>query len=357
MGHKKVCFVTTRNIFNTSCLPRYAKLLNGKFDIIYWDQHGIEEECGAENHYRFKYVMSYGKSRLKKAMGYLKFRGFATQIIKKNDYDLLILLPTQAGLLLSSLLMTKYRGRYILDIRDYTAENNKIFYEWEKKLIGNSAFSVITSPAYRRFLPPHENIVSHNITRIDDNLVKKFRQKNSRQKEKIVISCIGSIRFIEQFKRVIRAFANDPRFELRFIGRGSEHLSEFCSENSINNVVLQGRFASEDTVGFYLDTDIIMNLYGNNNPFLDFALSNKLYYAATLGMPILVSPGTYMEEVAVENGFGFSCDLDSQPMPDKLHQHYCDINWKRFYDKCDKFMEGVRADEEFFLGEVRSLVD
>ncbi|MGD7053943.1 glycosyltransferase family protein [Sutcliffiella horikoshii] len=356
MKKKKVCFITTRNIFNTTCLPRYAKILNDDFDIIYWDQHGIEENCGANNHYKFEYKMPYGKGKLKKAIGYLKFKNFAINIIKKNKYDSLILLPTQTGLLFSKLLMTKYKGRFILDIRDYTAENNILIYQLEKKVIHSSGITVITSPAYKTFLPKHEYLISHNITKIDQEVINMYRKRTNIDKEKIVISCIGSIRFIDQFKKVIQSFANDDRFELRFIGRGSENLNDYCMEKSIKNVMLKGRFNSEDTIGYYLDTDIIMNLYGNNNPFLDYALSNKLYYAATLGIPILVCPNTYMEDVTVSNGFGFTYDLDNPQMSDKLYEYYQSIDWDKFYNKSDKYMESVNMDENIFMKSIRDFI-
>lgn len=352
MVSKKVCFITTRNIFNTSCLPRYAKILNNEFDIIYWDQHGINEDAGAKNHYKFEYTMSYGKSKIRKAIGYLKFKAYATKIIKKNNYDVLILLPTQAGLLFYRLLASKYREKFILDIRDYTAENKKLFYKLEKKIIDNSGITVITSQAYKAFLPEHDYLISHNTTKVDERHIAEYRQRNQSTKEKIVISCIGSIRFIDQFKKVILSFANDDRFELRFIGRGSEHLEQFCKENSINNVVLRGRFDSKDTIKFYMETDIIMNLYGNNNPFLDYALSNKLYYAATFGMPILVCPETYMEEVAVGNGFGFVYDINDNQMSSQLYNYYSDINWMSHYKSCDEFMNDVYNDEKRFEKEI-----
>lgn len=354
MVSKKVCFITTRNIFNTTCLPKYAKILNNQFDIIYWDQHGIEEDAGALNHYRFYYPMSYGKSKLKKIIGYIKFRSYVKKVIKKNKYDKLIILPTQAAVLIFDELLRKYKNKFIIDIRDYTAENKKWFYEIEKKIIKNSGLAVITSPAYKRFLPKHEYIVSHNTTEVSMDIISSYR--NRKRKSKIIISCIGSIRFIQQFQRVIDSFKNDERYELRFIGRGSEHLKSYINDFKINNVILIGRFENRDTINYYLETDIIMNLYGNNNPFLDYALSNKLYYSATLGAPILVSPNTYMEEISLKNGFGFSYDIDDLETKEVLYKYYSEINWIDFYKKCDNFMNSVIRDNEYFNVQTKKFI-
>jgi hypothetical protein len=270
----------------------------------------------------------------------------------------LIVLPTQTGILLIDLLTGKYAGRYIYDIRDYTAENNRFFYFLQRRLIEKSGLTSITSQGYKKFLPTSDFIVSHNIPLISESVIREYRRRREREEEglekPIVISCIGGIRFIEQFKKVISVFANDERFDLRFIGIGSEQLQPYCKSNNFSNVSLIGRFTPEDTVKYYLESDIIMNLYGNHTPLLDYALSNKLYYAATLGMPILVCPDTYMEEVAVGNGFGFAVDLGNSAgaIKDALWEYYASINWSLMYAKCDSFMREVLEDEQTFYNSV-----
>ena len=352
--HSQVCFITTRNVFNTSSLPKYAKIMNYKFDIIYWDQHDIDEDAGAVNHYRYKYPMVYGKSNLRKMIGYFKFRAFIKKVLKANGYEKLILLPTQTAILIFDVLLKRYSKKFIIDIRDYTAEYKKWFYFIEQLIINNAGIAVITSPAYEKFLPKHDYLISHNFTKIEEETIKIYRGRE--KSEKIVISCIGSIRFIEQFKKVINCFKNDDRFELRFVGRGSEHLKNFILENNIDNVILIERFENSRTLEFYLETDIIMNLYGNNNPFLDFALSNKLYYSAQLGIPILVCDNTYMEQVTKEYGFGFEFDMNNPHIKTNLYEYYDRINWNNFYESCDLFVKKVEDDEKKFMKRISEFI-
>ncbi len=349
MQENKICIVTLRNIYMISCLPRYIECFdNSKFDIVYWDRHGIEENCGAENHYAMKYKVTNQDAKWRKLVGYIKFTWFAKRLLKRNKYDKIIVLPTQTGVLLYPFLKNRYKNKYIIDIRDYTAENNKLFYKIESNLIKNSGLAIITSPAFKRFLPEHEYIVSHNTTNISKDIIQQYRKRTKFLGEKIIVSGIGGIRFYEQFKKVIDYFGRDKRFLLRFIGNGSEGLKEYCEQNKYENVELLGRFEPKQTIDFYMNTDIVMNLYGNNNPLLDYALSNKLYYAAMLGMPILVCPNTYMEEVAVGNGFGFSLDLEDTTMLDKLNDYYSSIEWEVFYSNCDGFMKKVSAENMKF---------
>ena len=354
----RIGFISARNISGIACMERYKEIFDDELiDVIYWDRYGIEEEVDKVNLLKFEHIISQKANKLQKICSYLKFRSFVLNFIKHNRYDLIVIFPASIGLLFSRFLRSSYKNRYILDIRDYTAEYNPIFYKLEKNLISKAGIAIITSPAYQTFLPKHDYLVSHNIPIIDNSLICEYRKKKRIKKDKLVISCIGFIRFIDQFKKVIRAFANDNRFELRFIGRGAEYLRDFCSENSVCNVVLEGGFNSVDTTNYYADADIVMNLYGNKTPFLDYALSNKLYYAVKFGMPILVCPGTYMEKVAVENGFGFSFDLNDNSAADRLYEYYAKIDWFDFFKKCDDFMRMVNNDENEFRMKMREFLN
>lgn len=294
MDNKKICFISLGNLYLCPYISKYISLIDCDYDVIYWDRHGVGEDINAKQIYAFQYKMNEGTSKIKKLIGYLKFRRYAFEIIDRNDYDGIVLLQASSGVLLHSILKKKYKNKYIVDIRDYTMEKNPVFFTIEKDLIDNSALAVISSKGYVSFLPPHNYTLVHNDSFIDENIIDKFESKE-RKKDKIVISYIGLIRFHEQNKKVILKFKNDRRFILRFIGKDAFALKEFCKVNNVNNVELIDRFPPEKTLDYYYETDIIYNLYGSNTPLLDYALSNKLYYAAKLKMPILVCEGTYYE--------------------------------------------------------------
>jgi hypothetical protein len=294
MDNKKICFISLGNLYLCPYISKYISLIDCDYDVIYWDRHGVGEDINAKQIYAFQYKMNEGTSKIKKLIGYLKFRRYAFEIIDRNDYDGIVLLQASSGVLLHSILKKKYKNKYIVDIRDYTMEKNPVFFTIEKDLIDNSALAVISSKGYVSFLPPHNYTLVHNDSFIDENIIDKFESKE-RKKDKIVISSIGLIRFHEQNKKVILKFKNDRRFILRFIGKDAFALKEFCKVNNVNNVELIDRFPPEKTLDYYYETDIIYNLYGSNTPLLDYALSNKLYYAAKLKMPILVCEGTYYE--------------------------------------------------------------
>jgi hypothetical protein len=352
---KKICFISLNNMYLCPYINKYSQLSEGDYDVIYWDRHDVGEEVGAVNHYRFNLEMEEGQSKFKKLLGYLKFKRYTSEVLKKNKYDGLILLQTSVAVLLGKGLLSKYQKNFILDIRDYTFEKNLFFYYNIKEIIKKSCFTVISSKGYEKFLPKYDYTLVHNDIDIDERVKKEIRERE--KNEKINISCIGLIRFHDQNKKVIEKFKNDDRFTLRFIGKDALALKNYCIENNVKNVLLVDQFKPEDTLDYYRETDIVYNIYGNNSPLLDYALSNKLYYAANLAKPILVSPGTFMEYVSKKFGFGYSVDLEDPNLCDNLYNYYRDLDKQKILDNCDAFINKVNKDNVVFTEKVKQFLN
>ena len=357
MNDSKICIVTARNIYDSPCLEKYERLISQPCDIVYWDRHDIEEECFAVKKYKYTGVVKASESKMKKFLHYIQFSRYVKRIILKNKYDCLVIFPSHTAWLILGLLVKQYKKRYLLDIRDYSGENNPLIYFMTKTAIRNSGLCTITSKAFERFLPKHEYIVSHNIQKIDSSLIQSYRYRKRDEHRPIVLAFIGTVRFIDQQKLIIQQFKNDSRFILKYIGRGSEQLKDYCENNNISNVVLKGRFERKELSTLYLDTDMAINMYGYNDPFLDYALSNKLYSAALMGMPILCSPHTYMAEVSERYNFGCSVDLNDSSCSDKVYEFYTGISKEKLFKGCDDFIRNVYKDEEVYSTHIREFID
>jgi hypothetical protein len=187
----------------------------------------------------------------------------------------------------------------------------------------------------------------HNDPEIDEFTIKKFENRNL-NKDKIVISYVGLIRFHDQNKKVILKFKNDKRFILRFIGKDAYALKKFCEENNVDNVELIDWFPPEKTLNYYYETDIINNLYGNSTPLLDYALSNKLYYAAKLRMVVLVCPNTYMEKISKKYGFGYTFNINVPNACDDLFTYYKSQSLQVLKQGCEMFEREINSDNKVF---------
>jgi hypothetical protein len=345
---KKLCFITLGNLYLCPYIKKYIELIDCKYDIIYWDRHNLKENFdGADNVYAFNLGLKEGSSKIQKLRGYIEFAEYGKKILLNEKYDGLILLQTSAGVLFYKTLQKQYYKKYILDIRDYTMEKNPVFYKLVSKLIKNSYKTVISSEGYKAFLPDYNYVLTHNNFKLTNEIAMMFNTRK-RENKKIVISYIGLIRFHEMNKKLIKMFGNDVRFEIRFIGKDALLLKKFCDDDKITNVKLIDRFPPEKTLDYYYDTDIICNVYGNNSPLLDYALSNKLYYASQLNIPILVSPNTYMETISSQYNFGITLDVNSKIAVDHVYNSFIDMDYIKLKKGCSAYNQKVNLDNAFF---------
>ncbi|WP_303147851.1 hypothetical protein [uncultured Cloacibacillus sp.] len=349
-----ICLISVRNLSYITPLNKYIMLSNGNIDIIYWNRTGATDKCSAGNVYEYNYTLKDRDCKIKKIMGYWGFRQFALKILKHNRYKKIIVLPTQTALILYDYIIFTTKCRYMLSIRDYTYEHNKIFAYFINKLIQKASIVTLTSPAFKQFLPEGDYIIDHNYEPFNKNLISLYREQKKQKdyQRPIVISCVGGIRFIDEFSKMIRVFANDKRFILRFDGLGSENLQPLCEKLKCNNIILTGRFERRQTVAIAMKGDIANNYFGNSNPLLIYALSNRLYNAAQLGMPIIVCDHTYMAEIIRKYQIGFVLNLDDNTSVDSLYNWYMNLNMQSLYTACDKFIDDVLVDEQLYKDKV-----
>lgn len=344
--NKKICFIFPGNLHLCPYISLYLNNLEMDYDIICWDRENANEQLD-ENIFVFRKQIKFS-SKLTKLVSYWYFYRFAKKIILDKKYDGLVFLNTIASLILFPITQMKiYKNKYIVDIRDYSGEKNKIIYKIEKKIIQNSYNTIISSSYFQDFLPPYHYLPVHNIQEVNSN---KHEKEISclRTKSVINIGFIGSVGlYMEQHKKLILKLKNNPFFHLYFIGSGSEPLKEFCELECVDNITIKGKFNPNEILDYYNDIDIIHNLYGNKTPVLDYALSNKLYFAAQLHMPILVCPNTAMEKEATKYGIGITIDLDSdQNIEESIKEFVKNLDEKEFLLGCDKLMYNSKKEND-----------
>ena len=318
-----VAIVLGSNIHWAPYYYKYEKLLKEqgkKFDLIIWNREGINEDNGACKVISFNVKDVSNNKNPFKVFKFILFTRFVCRTLKKERYKKVIFLGTHgcAPIFGAYFLKTKYFKRYWLDIRDYQYEWFTPFFYLEKLAIKNSYNTAISSVGYKRFLPTYNYINVHNVDPNMDNVIKQYKKKDD---NRIRISFIGNVRYLEECIKVVNVFKNDTRFLLQFFGSGSEKIEKYCHENNIKNTRFHGRFKLCETVHFYNITDIVNNVYGNDSIGLTTALSNKLYYCLSLKIPILVSEGTYTEEFSKKYGFGFVF-RNEKNYPDQLYYEY-----------------------------------
>lgn len=349
----KALLILSDNVFVTPYLFFYLTFLkqtNIDYRVVYWDKAG-SERIDDKKFIRFQYNRHGKLSRL---IGYFKFRKKIVSLINRDSFSLIIPLHAQVFAIIVDKLLRKFKRKFIFDVRDYSYEKFYFFRVCQKFLVRNSLINVISSPGYTEFLPRGTYWTCHNIP---PNLNGRYKQYNKRTSEEINISYIGSIRFMEQNKKIILFFKNDPRYHINFIGRNASQLKKFCALNHVKNVTLIDSFLPSKTLDYYSQTDIVMNLYGNHTPLLDYALSNKLYYSAFLYKPILVCKDTYMEKIINQYGLGFVLTLTDGNEKNKLYNYYKNLDREKYINKCDYFLAKSITENKKLIEKLKECVD
>jgi len=133
-------------------LKIYTNILDEKkipYDVISWDR-----SCNFEkNEFTYSEPSAYTLSSYQRLWSYVKFSRFIKKLVKKYQYEKLIVISPQVALFMPFFLKKNYKGRYIFDYRDLSIEQKKPFKPLMKIVLENSYANVISSPGFKDYLP------------------------------------------------------------------------------------------------------------------------------------------------------------------------------------------------------------
>lgn len=233
----------------------------------------------------------------------------------------------------------KYKGRFILDYRDYTYEKNRLYKKVIAKIVKSSRYTFVSSDAFRKYLPQLAKVkTSHNflIDSLDNRMIRNTKDSVIR------IRYWGLIRYSKTQIDIIKQIGNDPRFEFHFNGREQaecKEIRDYVNQNGITNVYFHGEYMPEDRFEFIKDTDIIQNVQ-DYDAITENAVSNKFYDSALFYIPQLCSNKSFMGECVKKYGLGLSCfPEEDKNFANTLYEYYREIDWELFRINCDKFVD------------------
>lgn len=331
-------------------INRYIERIEnaGKDYIVYfWNRSGFD--LNLDDHFvYFNEKAALTSSKVRKIIDFFKFRVWVISKLKKNNCDSIIALSTLTGVLLGNYLYTK-KGTYVYDIRDYSYEHILPFFMIESKVIKNSAFTAISSPGFKAFLPEHPYVIAHNFNRneVIDNT--KFVKTDG------IINFVwnGMVRYFEFQKNYLDALKNDSRFNLVFHGDGPElnKFKQYCETNGFTNVTFTGAYNNKDKINILKSAHILNNCYGYTHGAgnkLKYAVSNRFYDGMIHHIPQLIEPEGFKSSWANNSGLGVSFLPDEQ-FADKLFNYYKSIDENLFDTICAKELKKVLADDDVYI--------
>ena len=295
----KIALICPSNMLYMPYVDNYTKIfdeINVDYSVINWDRLKIEKDN----------EFTYRDSKIGHQRGFLdyfKYSRFVLNILKKNNYDKVVVFGIQLVFFLKSHLIREYSNKYIIDIRDH---NRIVKYFNIEKEIDNSTFTVLSSPGYKEWLPKsNKYIINHN-TKIEslDELIEV--DGDIRNKDFININYIGSIRDYKMNIDFINSLKNKKHIALNFHGEGAinKDIENYVTNQKIDNVKLTGRYEKKQESDLYKNSDFINILIPNDSINSRTLLPNRLYNAAIYGKPMLAFEGTYLAEIVNKYNLG-----------------------------------------------------
>lgn len=334
-------------------LRKYQSILDAygiAYDIICFDR---EAETHSHDNVHIFSARCFNASRYRKALCFWRFRRFARKIVLDKCFDKLIVLTAPPAVLLSDLLLARYRGRFLLDYRDVSFEHFAPYRWMVRDLARASALTAISSPAFAKYVPSDTTVLSHNIK------AQAFGSQDAvtqappfRERSRIVLTYMGHIGYHDVNRHLVERLAGAPDIELRIIGEGSEILRRKATYSHAKNVSFRGRFEPGEKEQFYLETDLVANTYGDDSEIVRLALSNKLYEAAWYRRPLIVSRNTLMQEYVDRYNLGFAIDPRAEDVAEAIRRYAMAFDVVRFYEGCKRFLAEVCRDEQEFESRV-----
>lgn len=309
----KIGIIAAHHIRFSPYIFYYTKILEElgfDYELIIPNKMGIIDEFSHKVH------LLPWNPQYSSLINYFLYANKVVKVIDYEKYDALIILTTVNASYLAPYLSKKYKKKYIVDIRDYTHENNRFYFFLESMGIRNAKLNVISSSKFTEFLPVSQYVVCHNINFEIKDLELLWKKPGDR----IIIGHVGSISYKEQCKKLINLVKEDDRFEFHIYGKESKEkeIENIVSGLKCDRIRYFGAYLPADKEKIIPTLDILFNTYGNKNPLLDYALSNKLYDAMYYKKLLLTSPCTYMEEVGGK--IAYSLDYDTESELDLLYE-------------------------------------
>lgn len=327
----RIALILASNLYMSPYVRYYTELLEKcgiAYDIIAWNRFGVPES----GIIALNLPSSLHKSMLGKLVDYLHYRRFVRLQLIEGNYDKVVVFTIANALILSDLLKARYKNNYIFDIRDYWGGVKWLPFRF-RTAVRNAAATIISSAGFKQWLPSNtEYLICHNTsqTTAKDALAKIYGLTRYK------ILTIGAIGYFDANRALIESLADDPMFELQFVGSGfaEQMLKDFVMKHRIKNVVFEGRYVKEDEPKF-LEGISLMSILIDDSINSITCMSNRFYLSLVYGIPMMVDRNTEQARWVEKYNLGVIIDKKKD-----INQQI--IQFLQAYD-ADTFDTGRRA--------------
>lgn len=304
----KIALICGGNLWFLPFLNNYISILddaNIDYTVISWNRDGADPKIGIQ--YNKKSDLT--KSKISKLFDFICFCSFVKGVLKKGEFDKLIVFNPQFALFINQTLKSKYKGRYIMDFRDLSIEQKPFLDNIFSSILDNSWANVISSPGFINCLKgKHDFIINHNFN-CSKELMGDLDNMTKWTSSPINVLTIGGIRDFESNSQIIKALSNRTDFELSFVGKGyaAKPLADFAKEIGCNNINFEGFYPKTMEKNYILQSTW-MNIFYPRLKSHDTALSNRFYSSLIFKRPMIVTANTVQGDYVEKYNLGLAID-------------------------------------------------
>lgn len=339
-------------------IKRYIEILeenNKEYIVYFWNRSG-EQLLLSDNYKYYNEFSKLNKSKAGKIIDFVNFKKWLTTELKKDKPDKIVLLSTLTGIILSDYL-SKMNGKYIFDIRDYSYEHIMLYRSIEYKIIENSCFTVISSRGFENFLPQRDYIIAHNFNRNDIKGKYEFRKSE----DKLFFVWNGVVRYYDYQRIYLEHLKNDDRYMVVYHGDGPqlECFKDYAKTSGMKNIIFTGAYDNSLKESLLENASILNNCYGyvkNAGNKLKYAVSNRFYDGIIYHIPQLVEPEGFKPQWTEQCRVGLSIN-PTDNFADDLYNYYMQINKEDFDACCDKALEQIIREDDYFIQRISRFLD
>ncbi len=314
------------------------------YDVICWDRRG-DNPALPENYSVYSHPTRDNYSKWKKLLEIFGFYRFVKRRIRNTEYKAVFTYTIADSVLFESYLVRHYRGRYVLDIRDYSPMvRSRFFKRIIGKMLRHSAYNVISSEGFKDWLPTQfDYLVCHNtdIEKVRNSFESRSPKKDD---DSISVLTIGALRDAGPNREVIDALGNKEGIRLQFVGDGKALpiLVKHCEEHSVGNVSFHGRYQKDEEDGFVKQCDM-MNIILDHDNFGRCLMSNRFYLSVRLRKPMIVNEDSFQAKQAAKYGLGLVVS-DTSDLYERVVSYWKALDWQSYDSSCVRFLNDTYRD-------------
>lgn len=358
---KKVLLIGDSPLSDSPYIKSYIELLERNsipYDLLFWNRHLDSTEQLLENYIPYNRFTDNNYPFWRRLYNIRKFACFASRWMSKNSYACVVVFTIAHALFLGHSLQKKYHKKYVFDIRDYSPLCKvRYFYKKVEHIIENSAYTVVSSAGFLRWLPQNgmcRYIEAHNTTKsmldtyLDAGRITTIPSGGLELK----ILTIGQISYYDSQECFVNHLANCDGFALSFVGAGpaSEHLKEYVQEKEIRNVSFSGRYEKKDEVSIVKPYHMI-NIWLKHSLNADSCMANRFYLSVQLRKPMIVAKGSHQGELCERFGLGVVLD-ENDNFAEKIRAWWNNYQADKYEEGCQAFLKTVIMDVNAFEKEL-----